>query len=106
MKRRVAILFVKKFTAPVHVENTIAMKKIVLVLLLATFVCAGCATRYNIALTNGDVITARGKPKFDQAKGGFYYKDGQGNPAYISGGRVREVAPASMSNESQFLSMH
>jgi len=23
------------------------------------FVCAGCATRYNISLTNGDVITAR-----------------------------------------------
>jgi len=106
MERRVAILFVKKFTAPVHVENIIAMKKNALILLLAAFVCAGCATRYNISLTNGDVITARGKPKFDQTKGGFYYKDGQGNPAFVSGGRVREVAPASMSNESQFLSAH
>ena len=82
------------------------MKKNALILLLAAFVCAGCATRYNISLTNGDVITARGKPKFDQTKGGFYYKDGQGNPAFVSGGRVREVAPASMSNESQFLSAH
>lgn len=82
------------------------MKKIALVLLLAVFVCAGCATRYNISLTNGDVITARGKPKYDQAKGGFLYKDGQGQPAFVSGGRVREVAPASMSNDSQFLPTH
>jgi len=82
------------------------MKKIAFVLLLAAFVCAGCATRYNIALTNGDVITARGKPKYDPTKGGFLYKDGQGNPAFVSGGRVREVAPASMSSDSQFLSTH
>ena len=82
------------------------MKKIAFVLLLAAFACAGCATRYNISLTNGDVITARGRPKYDQTKGGFYYKDGLGNPAFVSGGRVREVAPASMSNDSQFLPMH
>ena len=82
------------------------MKKNALVLLLVVTVCAGCATRYNISLTNGDVITARGRPKYDQTKGGFYYTDGLGNPAFVSGGRVREVAPASMSNDSQFLPMH
>ncbi len=82
------------------------MKKIALVLLLAAFVCTGCATRYNIQLTNGDVITARGKPKYDEAKGGFLYKDGQGQPSFISGGRVREVAPASMSKDSTYLPMH
>ena len=82
------------------------MKKNILVLLLAVTVCAGCAVRYNISLTNGDVITARGKPKYDEAKGGFLYKDGQGQPAFVSGGRVREVAPASMSKDSQYLPMH
>jgi len=69
------------------------MKKIALVLLLAAFVCAGCATRYNITLNNGDVITARGKPRYDPARYGFIYKDGTGQPAFIPGGRVREVAP-------------
>jgi hypothetical protein len=88
------------------VEERIVMKKNALVLLMAVMVCAGCATRYNITCTNGDVLTSRGKPKYDETKGGFMYKDGQGQPAFISGGRVREVAPASMSSDSTYLPMH
>jgi hypothetical protein len=69
--------------------------KRVLSLLLAVTLCAGCASHYNITLNNGEVITARGKPKLDKEKTGYYFKDASGNPAYVTLGRVREIAPQS-----------
>jgi len=72
------------------------MKKSFLVLLLTAAVCGGCATRYDITLTNGDVITARGKPRFDKDKQRYFYTDASGKPANVSGMKVREVAPESM----------
>jgi hypothetical protein len=67
----------------------------ILLLLLGLFVCAGCATRYNITLSDGEVITARGKPKYDATRSGYFYTDGSGNPSYISQLRVNEIAPQS-----------
>jgi hypothetical protein len=72
------------------------MKSFFFVLLLAAAICGGCATRYDITLTNGDVITARGRPRFDKDKQRYYYTDAGGKPANVSGMRVREVAPESM----------
>jgi hypothetical protein len=69
--------------------------KSVLWLLLALALCAGCASRYNITLNNGDVITARGKPKLDKEHSGYFFTDAAGNPDYISLGSVREIAPRS-----------
>jgi hypothetical protein len=73
------------------------MKRISLLLLLAVTLCAGCATRYNITLNNGDIVTAKGKPKYDKQRNGFFYTDALGNTNYISAFRVREIAPASSS---------
>jgi hypothetical protein len=64
-------------------------------LLLALPLCSGCATHYNITLDNGEVITARGKPKYDAARSGYFFTDATGNPSYISQLRVHEIAPQS-----------
>ena len=73
------------------------MKRISLLLLLALTLCAGCASRYNITLNNGDIVTAKGKPKYDKQRNGYLYNDALGNTNYISAFRVREIAPASHS---------
>ncbi len=82
------------------------MKKIGLIILLAALAGGGCSTRYNITLYNGDVITARGKPKFDREKNGFFFTDASHQPAFITALKVKEVAPASMSKDSTYLPMH
>ena len=76
------------------------MKKIISILVLATVICAGCATRYSIVLNDGEVLTARGKPKFDQQKGYYTYKAADGQTNIIFAGKVREVAPSSMVEKS------
>jgi Bacterial protein of unknown function (DUF903) len=55
--------------------------------------CAGCASHYNIKLTNGETITSRGKPKLDNDKNGYFFKDASGQQEYISLGRVEEISP-------------
>ena len=64
-------------------------------MLLAIALCEGCASRYSMYLNNGEVITARGRPKFDHDKGIFIYTDALGNRTNIAGGAVHEVKPAS-----------
>ena len=82
------------------------MKKNVLILLLALFVCAGCASHYDITMNNGMVVTAHGKPHLDKEKGRYIYTDASGKPASVSILRVREIAPQSMRKKegSQFIS--
>lgn len=53
-------------------------------------VAGGCAGRYDITLSNGDVITARSKPKAN-ANGQLEFKDGKGQLVTIPPGRVRMV---------------
>ncbi len=65
-------------------------------LLMALCLC-GCARSYVITLHNGTRLTAASKPRL---KEGYYvFKDARGNPASVSAGRVREVAPAGMASE-------
>ena len=75
------------------------MKKILPVLLLIAAICAGCATRYSLLLTNGEVVTAHGKPTYNAEQGRYYYKDVNGKLSYIPASKVREVAPASMADK-------
>ena len=63
-------------------------------LLVASLFC-GCARSYVISLTNGSRVVCSGKPRL---KDGIYtYKDVRGEKYTVSELRVREVAPASMS---------
>jgi hypothetical protein len=57
----------------------------------------GCASTYVITLSNGARITTSGKPKYKN--GCYYYTDQSGRRGYVPGGRVREVAPASMAED-------
>ena len=59
----------------------------------------GCARHYNLKLANGSVINTATKPRLEN--GSYHFKDGSGKDVYIPASRVREIAPASMSKESQ-----
>ena len=73
------------------------VKRFLPALLLLSVLLAGCARNYVITLNNGTRVTTRGKPKL---QGGTYlFKDAKGQPAQVSAGRVREIAPASMARE-------
>jgi hypothetical protein len=71
------------------------------ILILALAFCTGCAGRYDITLSNGDVITAKGRPHFSKDKNVWLYTDASGKPSRISSGQVTQVAPQSMQNSDQ-----
>ena len=59
-----------------------------------TLFCS-CSRSYVISLTNGSRVVCAGKP---QLKNGYYtFKDAAGEKYTVSEFRVREIAPASMS---------
>jgi Bacterial protein of unknown function (DUF903) len=74
------------------------MKKITLVFLLVA-ACAGCATRYNVHLSNGDVITAKGKPHLSKDKNVWLFTDASGRTNGIPSGNVTAISPQSMDND-------
>jgi ABC-type Fe3+-hydroxamate transport system substrate-binding protein len=76
------------------------MKTAIFVFLLAVAVCAGCATRYNLTLSNGEIITAKGKPHLNAAKNTYIYKDATGQTNFIPAANVTQIAPASMGDDS------
>jgi hypothetical protein len=80
----------------------IAMKSITSLCLLALLLLCGCARHYTITTNNGSQIAARGKPKLQE--GVYVYTDLQGRRASVPAGRVREIAPSSISTapSSQF----
>ncbi len=63
------------------------------VILTAGLVLAGCATRYDITLQNGDVIRAKSKPKLTP-DGAYVFKDLNGREMAISRMRIRQIEPA------------
>jgi hypothetical protein len=54
---------------------------------------AGCAPRYKIVLNNGNIITTRGKPKYDAEAGVYRFKDTQGMTNYVPAFRVKGYEP-------------
>jgi hypothetical protein len=77
----------------------------ILIVLLSAFLLTGCASNYNVVLTNGRVITASSKPKLDTTKNRYVFKDVSGQPMEVPPGLVREIEPTSMASEdSKFTS--
>jgi len=64
-----------------------------LVCMTALLLCSGCAQHYNITLSNNNVITSKGKPKYDAATSTYQFKDTNGKPGAIPAFRVKEIAP-------------
>ena len=69
------------------------MKPIVLVLLAAVLLSAGCfSRRYDITLRSGNVITAKGKPRLDE-HGQYVFTDVEGKVQRVNASRVSQIAP-------------
>ena len=67
--------------------------KTLFVIALAAIFLAGCARRYKMTLTNGKSITTASRPKLNKEGNAYLYKDPSGREAWISAGRVSEIAP-------------
>lgn len=67
------------------------MNRTFLLAMLLTGLCAGCATRYQITLTNGNRITARSRPILDKATDTYHFKDVQGREVQVKSMRIREI---------------
>lgn len=64
----------------------------ILALLAVTLIFTGCMRRYDITMRNGNVTTAKTKPKLN-AQGYYEFTDVEGNPGKIYAGSVRQIAP-------------
>lgn len=71
------------------------MKKMFPFLLLAALAVSGCATHYDITLTSGETITAFGKPKHDEKRHIYLYKDSQGVLNGVYDFKVTLIEPSS-----------
>jgi ABC-type Fe3+-hydroxamate transport system substrate-binding protein len=69
------------------------MKQCLLLLIGLAFMTSGCVRHYNITLSNNNVISTRGKPKFDKATGTYQFKDANGRPSSVPAFRIKEIAP-------------
>jgi len=75
------------------------MKITTLFLFLVLAACGGCATRYDMILTNGIVITAKGKPHLNADKNMYIFKDASGKTNAIPAANVSQIAPQSMASD-------
>jgi len=73
------------------------MRNLLAAVIAALFLC-GCTSSYVIRLNNGLRITTASKPKLQH--GYYVFKDAKGNVQQIPQGRVVEVSPASMAEDS------
>ena len=62
-------------------------------LIVSLCLVCGCAQHYNITLNNNNMMTSRGKPKYDKTNDTFKFKDDYGRLVSIPAFRVKEIAP-------------
>lgn len=60
------------------------------VLLSLVMLSNGCS-RYEVTLTNGNVMTAKSKPKLDPATDHYYFKDATGKEIWVPSMRIRSI---------------
>lgn len=79
------------------------MKNLLPTTLLGLVLLTGCARSYVITRNDGSRVTTVSKPKLQD--GSYVAKDANGQPIIVPAGRVREIAPASMTRDkkSQFI---
>lgn len=75
------------------------MKTTGLLVVFTCLVCVGCAVRYDIRLSNGTIITAKGKPRIDETNHVVFFKDAYGHSNSIPEFRVSEIAPHTTMSE-------
>ena len=61
------------------------------VLLSISLFLPGCAQRYKVTMTNGNVITAHSKPRLNAERSAYSFKDAAGNVRTVPTGRVTEI---------------
>ena len=52
---------------------------------------AGCASRYQVTLTNGATLTTHSRPKLDEATGTYRFTDSQNKPVVLPKISVRQI---------------
>ena len=67
------------------------MKTAALLALLSACIFTGCASRYKVTLTNGNVITTKSKPKLHKESGTYRFKNASGKPDFLPGFRIKEI---------------
>ena len=67
--------------------------------------CAGCASPYKITMTNGAVITTKGKPKLNKANNTYTFIDSMGRTNSVPSFRIRQIEPKprGYSEDSKFI---
>jgi hypothetical protein len=70
-----------------------AMRTLALLASLLATLVMGCASRYKLTLTNGNVITTKSKPKLDKQTGAYQFKNAFGKPDSVPGFRIKEMEP-------------
>jgi hypothetical protein len=66
--------------------------RIVVVILLLVFL-VGCAHRYKITLTNNNVITTTSRPRLNEEKSAYHFKDALGRETSLPVFRIKEIEP-------------
>jgi|GEM_PF-2696005 hypothetical protein len=73
----------------------------------ALLICSACAMRYSVTLNNGSSYVALGKPRLDQARNRYVFKEASsGQMVEVSPLLIREIAPYDMrsADNSAFMS--
>jgi hypothetical protein len=68
--------------------------KYLVVLLSVMVLCAGCRTKYDITLSNGNKITGVSKPVLNKETGFYEFKLANGKQEAVKSMRVRTIEPA------------